>query len=590
MRLPVIKQKNNYKKSVVTFGGLNKTPYVQDGELSDCSGISHRNRPYLSVREEMTREIPCGKADGAYFGKENYIAHDGKLYRGEEAVGELTDGKKRILEHNGYILVFPDKKYYDIENNKFDAMDASYEIKGASFEQSKLAAPSHRYEKETRRITEELAPKVVLQCYKSAGTNGTTAVMHDYYEKNAEEATYGDIYKNGCMTNQYKTVKSVEQSSESGKLTFVAELVTLTDIYKELFTDFREGDIVEIENCTLEENNGSFKVESVASHEITFSDKSFTSATESGAITVRRKIPDFSCVCLYENRLWGCEGNVLYASKLGDPFNFYTYSGISTDSFTVTSNTAQPFTACAAYVGSCLFFKADGTYKLFGTRPSNFELTKTLGGGINADAADTVAVSQGSVIYCGTDGVYSSFGGVPIKISDKLGPLKIQNACAGCDNARYYLAFDTDDGKRMLYVYDADGGLWSIYGETDITGFVNSGGVLYALGEGGICTFSKNADINAKWSVTFGAIDEAYYGKKVYSSIKLKLKMQKNTHIRAQVSYDGEPFEEAGTFYSDKERYVRFPLSARRCHTMTVRLSGKGDVILQGLEREFNVG
>ena len=48
-------------------------------------------------------------------------------------------------------------------------------------------------------------------------------------------------------------------------------------------------------------------------------------------------MPDLDFICESENRLWGCsnETRTIYASALGDPTNFFSYQGLSTDSYAV---------------------------------------------------------------------------------------------------------------------------------------------------------------------------------------------------------------------------------------------------------------
>ena len=115
---------------------------------------------------------------------------------------------------------------------------------------------------------------------------------------------------------------------------------------KGIFSGIKAGDVVQIEGCVLAANNKSAAVVSVGANVLTFEDETFIEYKETANITIGRKIPDFTCVCSYENRLWGCEGNTVYASALGDAANFFVYKNLSTDSFTVTSNSAGDFTAC----------------------------------------------------------------------------------------------------------------------------------------------------------------------------------------------------------------------------------------------------
>ncbi|MCQ4771898.1 hypothetical protein NE579_15845, partial [Intestinimonas massiliensis] len=104
-------------------------------------------------------------------------------------------------------------------------------------------------------------------------------------------------------------------------------------------------------------NQEGAAIQSVAYYSITFQDVAFTSETATGGVMVRRKIPDLEYICESENRLWGCEGHNIHASALGDPTNFFTFAGVSTDSYSVAVGSDGDFTGCAAYSGDVLFFK-----------------------------------------------------------------------------------------------------------------------------------------------------------------------------------------------------------------------------------------
>ena len=67
-------------------------------------------------------------------------------------------------------------------------------------------------------------------------------------------------------------------------------------------------------------------------------------------------MPELDFLCENENRLWGCKGDTIYASKLGDPFNWNVFDGVSTDSYAVDVGSAGDFTGCFAYRGYPVFF------------------------------------------------------------------------------------------------------------------------------------------------------------------------------------------------------------------------------------------
>ena len=66
---------------------------------------------------------------------------------------------------------------------------------------------------------------------------------------------------------------------------------------------------------------------------------------------------------------------MIYACKLGDPTNWFSYRGIAADSYAVTVGSDGAFTGAATCMGYALFFKENTLHKLCGTKPSDFQLT-----------------------------------------------------------------------------------------------------------------------------------------------------------------------------------------------------------------------
>lgn len=105
---------------------------------------------------------------------------------------------------------------------------------------------------------------------------------------------------------------------------------------------FRAGDAVTISGCkTHPENNKTAIVREIDGDTMFFYEYAFTlegeeAYTEEGELTVARTVPDLQYLCENENRLWGCDGRTVYASKLGDPFNWNVYDGLETDAWTIT--------------------------------------------------------------------------------------------------------------------------------------------------------------------------------------------------------------------------------------------------------------
>ncbi|MCD8004340.1 MAG: hypothetical protein LUE91_01575, partial [Oscillospiraceae bacterium] len=103
---------------------------------------------------------------------------------------------------------------------------------------------------------------------------------------------------------------------------------------------FSAGDAVSIAGSALEENNATIIVREIEGDYLRFYENSFTVSEEGETLTVSRDVPDLDFLCENENRLWGCKEDTIYASKLGDIFNWNVFDGLSTDSYAVDVGSA----------------------------------------------------------------------------------------------------------------------------------------------------------------------------------------------------------------------------------------------------------
>lgn len=114
------------KKYVVSFKGLNFGEGYQEGELADCTNLSSEKYPCISQRAARTKV-------GSYISPTTLHAKDGLLvidgtrviYKGAN-VGTVTAGRKQTATIGNYVVIFPDKVYYDVKNATFGRMEATY--------------------------------------------------------------------------------------------------------------------------------------------------------------------------------------------------------------------------------------------------------------------------------------------------------------------------------------------------------------------------------------------------------------------------------------------------------------------------------
>lgn len=230
-----------------------------------------------------------------------------------------------------------------------------------------------------------------------------------------------------------------------------------------LVEQFSDGDVVEIADLgysrvhtvhTDKDNDAGYIV---VDHldligEFAYTDK---------LITISRKMPDNLCnIIECGNRLWGtdAEGREIYASKLGDPFNWHAFTGISTDSYAITIGSGGKFTGAIAYGGYPHFFKENSILKIYGNYP--FRLYTLDCPGVDKNCEKSLAVLQGTIIYKSTDGFYAYDGSYPVCISENIRDLSGSDVfvtASTADTSSYYAA--TSNGNLLIY----EKGLWHIH-------------------------------------------------------------------------------------------------------------------------------
>ena len=591
MRLPVFRGEKRYRRHMVTFGGLNLMQSFSDGEMRDCSGISHISFPALTQRQKSASLFPCEKPSALIFAGKECIAASGALYYDRKKVGELSEGTDKQLAYMGSkVLVFPDKVYYDVKEKKFGSLQAECVISGVevSFTQNAITVPSANYVTTSKVEQHTFSQNELLTTYTSVTQQSDKFIFSGFKFKKPGELLVDTILCEKCAANQYRTVMSIEESADLKSYTVTSKLITLENSMKNIFSEFRANDVVEISGCQANANNKTATIEERGLATLTFAEGTFSEAKETADITIKRKIPDFTSVCSYENRLWGCEGNTIYASALGDPFNFFRYRQLSTDSFSVESSTSGDFTACVTYGNCCLFFKENACYKLYGNRPANFQLTESFGSGLAKTERRSIASVNGKILYNGNGGVFVFYGGIPQCVSQKIEGITLKDTIGGSDGKRYYLSTQTESGRIEL-VYDTELGLWSKSGVKDVVAYEYYGGTMYRLTSEGVEEILAEPDENAQWSVTLCPFDENYYKTKNYSRIHICAQLFNDSWICVEVKSDNGQWRTVSTQYGNEKSYINIPGIINNCHNIEIRLSGKGKSIIESITREFCV-
>jgi len=531
LKLPSVVYSDGIVKGTQTkFNGLNHTLGAGDGELWDMENLTGDYFPLLASRQPR-RLYKALEAPGGLFSWDGLCWVDGTgFYFQGERKGTVTVGKKTFAALGAYIVIFPDKAYYNTVDGTFGSLEAEWKGASLTFTNGKL------YGEDTGANT-----------IQAAGVNWA-----DYFKA-------GDaVTISGCTVHPENNKTPVIREIDGDKLYFYEYVFTL---------DGTGGD---------------------------------SPYTERGSLSVKRAVPDMDYLCENENRLWGCEGNTIYASKLGDIFNWNVYDGVSTDSYAVDTGSAGRFTGCVSYLGYPIFFKEDHIYKVYGSIPSNFEVMGSATLGVAEGSAASLAIAGETLFYLSTAGIMAYSGGIPQPIGAAFGMERHQDASAGSDGLKYYVSMAGEDGRHRLHVYDTKRGLWHTEDHTKATHFARWDGNLYFLNEQGEIWITGNiqtppestAENPVEWWAEFGDFVENNPNKKGVSKIQIRLELDEGAEIRVLIQFDtdGEWRKVNGALGEGVKRSYYLPIIPRRGDHYRLRLEGVGGCRVYSLTREYYSG
>lgn len=531
-------QSSKPQQQIIQFRGIRYGRGGSDGELAESLNLSARQYPALSQRLERAVAGSYAAAT-AIFGKSKLCVVDGTkfLYDGVEK-GTVTEGEKQIVSINTKIVIWPDMVCYDTEADEFSS----------------------------------LWKKVKIPANKATFTDDTLTVKEFTVVTSKDEDTGGEDPGGAEL--------AAEDEEE--------EAPTLADFFK-------ENQAVEISGASIEANNKEIVIRKVDGNTLTFYSDSFTAGDSTTELTIERKVPDLKIICASSNRVWGADDTTIWASALGDPFTWYNYDGLSTDSYAVAVGTDGPFTGCVEYGSNVLFFKEDKLHKVIGTSPKDYAIYTYTIQGIQNGSMNSAQVINEVLYYKGVEGVYAYNGGVPYLMSENFGTRLYDSARAATDGQRYYISMrDMESGEWGLWTLDTLRNIWLKEDDTHALAFANLDGELLFLSEDGKTLYKTgqpDQDGNKiTWSATFYPMDETTHSKKGYSRLLMRVELDPGSWVKAEIKEDMNPWKPVYRLHGQRSRTAHVTFLPGRCDTFQIRLSGEGRCVVKSLVREFDTG
>lgn len=604
----------NTRTLLRAFGGLNETYSCTEAECSSGKNFSARNFPALSTRIPRRKLRTAAPVNGMYHLNGLLVVEGTNLcYSTDDAPqtvqtveNAVTDSKKVLVGMGTKIIIFPDKAAFDTKDLSVTPLAAAWTNGNADVVLTPCDAAGKTYTVKNRGPKEPADPadgdlflKVVnsqvpyssesiLEIYSEASGNWSAIELNwcriECKGIGADFAVWDTVTLSGIKDDDggyWKGLKGdrivyargedwVQVRAEPGGDYFYGTLTKSGDVIRWRSIDGK--------GSGLEGSPDPFRLE--------------------------RRVPDLDYLTECDNRLWGCSKaeNAIYGCKLGDPTNWFSYRGIAEDSYAVTVGSDGDFTGASTCLGYVLFFKENCIHKLYGSKPSDFQLSAIRCRGVARNASRSLCVLNETLYYLSPDGVMAWDGSVPSKVSEKLNTARLSNvraAVGGALDGRYYLYLVRDRGgekpEERLLVYDTERGLWQEENGCSYE-MASTGGQLYLWD--GADIWAADPSRESDWQTTEGVeatipfelitgdigLDGAE--DRYLSRLTLRLDADCASTVALEVSYDGGGWEPVAAWQVSGQR-KNFDQSfvPRRCSTLRLRLRGEGQITLRSLAR-----
>lgn len=427
----------------------------------------------------------------------------------------------------------------------------------------------------------------------TAVTGSVTAGEKQFAFVNTKLVIWPDKVYLDLLTRE---IKPLAASASGSGATFAVDggNMTMTVTWDVDFTAlFQAGDCIEISGSSIVANNTFVVITGVATKVLTFATKdSMEAGTATGTISIERNIPDLDFICESENRLWGCSNadRTIYASALGDPTNFYTYEGLSTDSYAVAVGSEGDFTGCCKLGSSVLFWKETVLHKMLGSFPAQYSMYEYTMDGLRAGCHQSLQVINETLYYMGLHGVYAYTGGTPTLISPNFGNKDFTDAIGGNDGDTYYISVK-EGNIDHLFAYETKYGLWVLEEDIRVNGFARIGKDLFMLMDSGEIWISDSGSpiVNLDWMVQFKPFYETILGRKIHSKLLIRTELPTGSELNVFVRYDEGTWIKYAEIEGKTNDVTPIRIGLKRADKFEIKLEGTGQCAVLDIYREFHV-
>lgn len=592
MKLPELNQLTQQSLMTQSFRGLDTRPRAGAGAFCDMRNMQGDPAPLISTRQRRGHVKKLKNQQGMITaGRLLYI--DGQtLYSNHRATALKTLSlspemlPKQMVTMGAYVVIFPDGAYYNTQNtDDYGYIDRYWQNNaGINVRYSLCQMDGTIYADEDITVSDN-APASPEDGQLWIDTSAETHTLKKWSEGYGMWQGVGSVYVRIDSLN-------------IGEGLNVQDGVELSGI------EISGDGVTEAQKKQFAALNTTMIVQARGDHYIVVPgiiDKAYTQT--SGTVHADRKAPRMQYVCECNNRLWGCfkgtqDGknvNEIYASALGDFKNWRKYAGTSQDSYAVSVGSEGAFTGAISHMGRPYFFKEGCVHKIYGEKPSNYEMQYTECDGVRQGCAETLKAVNGTLYYLSRNGV-EAFETMPVDVSEQLGQERFDAAAAGEYDGKYYISMRGKKGTWALYCYDTAQGKWYLEDETHAVAFSRLGDELYMLcADGEIWALNGtegSLEPPLSWRADSAMLGYEYKDHKYLSRFNIRMKLGKWATCTLYIEYDSSGIWEPKGHMKGRDQVHTYtlPVVPRRCDHLRLRLEGEGEAQIYSIARILEIG
>lgn len=596
--LPILNPAQVSRDVTDVFYGYNHNLKIGQGEFFETKNLTTAYFPMLANRKKRGLYKTLTAGQGLIEKKSLCYVDDGTLYMNDAPtpVTGLSEGEKTLVSMGAYIVIFPDKVYYNTEDDDdYGSLEATYtNVPGTDIVYEACRADGSVY---TIDFKGEDNPEEPAEGQTWLTTDATgTMVLRTWSASMGMWSDIPSVYTKITFTSQGdipRLFKALDGTSVSR-----AHFKALNGEKIIYALGGKSGD-PEAED--EEDRPVQDYIVLIGIVDVTAQDSS-SYVEHDGSITIQRTVPEMDFVCECQNRLWGCfygnDGskniNEIFCCALGDFKNWSQYLGLSTDSWRGSVGSDGQWTGAINYLGNPTFWKENHVHIVSVSSTGAHRLDEMTCRGVQKGSHKSLQIINETLYYKSRSDVVAWQGGFPAGVSTALGDEKYYDAVAGVFGQRYYISMKDTSNNWQLFTFDAEKNLWLHEDDLCAQCFAHVGDELFCLSDNKIWAMNGTMGIPEsapEWIAETGITYYQHPDKKYLSRYNVRLKMEAGSSMTIFLEYDSSgEWISSGTINISRTGTVTLPIRPRRCDHMRLKLVGTGDVRIFSIAKILEVG